>query len=708
MAISVGDKVQIRAGGRDVTNGLTAKKGRMYGEGGPYWATVEKIVKGWKTGSRWGLPATVTKYRCSNKGVVVWQVQLKDLIPKTVKKEKPKAKTKKKKSKKTKTPNKKPKVTATNRSRQGKSKKENENPNKKYAPWDSFWGDWTLGDDTTKLPDTVSVNPNNPRNPPKISNSMFSKDAGLSTPKWVQAKLTFLDYYGGNGGKEVNIDFGGDNGAYDTPVKLDNRSDLQVKKKISKYTARTVYVPRVPWVAQYKTSYQNQGRKAEMLNAEYKNGHYKASARMQNGEGFPKWADGARTTSRRPTASGGLKNGKFGNPYLYDYQIIPGDPKLSNMSDLEDNLTLVRKSFGIIIPDDNDTARSAKFYLYNRFKVPDISLAHNKTTTHVFFTRPDLNIINPSFSAGGGKTMVHDQVMNHTESAMIWRRYPEIFKLLADGSRVGDSNNFNMLLSNQVSSFSLTDESLATVRHGKSWREHEIVYGQNYTGRVAGEFTCTFDETSEYSVLNMLKLWMTYIDNVATGAWSPNYYYAKNEKRAGGEFDHVTNRELDYGASVYVFKCGPDGEDILYWSKYFGVFPIVSGSSALSWERSGQIGTTPSLNITFAYSMKRDMSPISLIEFNQNARAKGEQEYIPGYSYGNAGSIQPFVGCPYIQFQLKTPKMTDSQDGVYEGQRMSIRLKFKPDEDSSGQRSDKQLYTSNSGVATFPVGGDSD
>ena len=87
------------------------------------------------------------------------------------------------------------------------------------------------------------------------------------------------------------------------------------------------------------------------------------------------------------------------------------------------------------------------------------------------------------------------------------------------------------------------------------------------------------------------------------------------------EFETYINenysKTLDYGASVYVFKCGPDGEDVLYWSKYYGVFPTNTGASALSWNLSDSIGDAPKLNIKFKYSFKRDMSPISLFEFNR-------------------------------------------------------------------------------------------
>ena len=79
MSIQIGDRVQIKSGAIDVTNGKVAVKGKYYGEGGPLWCKVEAIIEDWKTNSRWSLPSSVTKVRCTYNGVVVWQVQPKDL-----------------------------------------------------------------------------------------------------------------------------------------------------------------------------------------------------------------------------------------------------------------------------------------------------------------------------------------------------------------------------------------------------------------------------------------------------------------------------------------------------------------------------------------------------------------------------------------------------------------------------------------------------
>jgi hypothetical protein len=652
MGFNVGDSVQIKAGGIDVTNGKKAKAGRLYGEGGPYWATIEKIVPGWATGSRWGLPATVTKYRCWNRGIVVWQVQEKDLVGKTNTEESAAAPVEEKGTD--------PLVndfnTGTNYS--DNDIEANGTP---YAP-EKDSSIWTGGEESIYLPDTDISKPKD-IDTPYISDSMFSSDASRQTPDYLSAELMFRSA----SGELIPVD------VVSRKVAGVRLTKEDIKKTITKYTSRRTWIPAAPWRAKYLTNMDKYGRVAELKNEEYTNGKLQKSSRLQNSENFPR-VESLKALNNMDIAE-------------YNYQIIPGDKNYSITKTLEDKLKQVRRAYGLMVHGDNDIARSVKFYMYNRYKVPDTNLAHNKTVTHIFFTRPDLNII----SSDVGTKLPNNQVLNHSESALIWRRYPEIFKLLTDCRRCKDNNNFNMLLSNQITSFSLLDESLDMIRAGRSWREHEIVYGQNYTGRTAGEFSCTFTETSEFSILNLIKMWMTYIDNISTGVWSPNY--------SGGEYNHAAHRALDYAASMYVFKCGPDGEDVLYWSKYYGVFPVANGASALSWERSSSTGNAPSLNINFAYSMKRDMNPISLLEFNHNAMidsSRLSKGWEAAWTLEQAGSSLPFVETPYIEISLTNPSFA-SANQVYKGQRTSIRLKYISD--TSSQRDTDVLYKSHHGLS---------
>lgn len=455
-------------------------------------------------------------------------------------------------------------------------------------------------------------------------------------------------------------------------------------------------------VAKHRTAWQNTNKRKEMLNED--------RTQIQNNYGFPYYS----------VSSSGLNAAK------YDYQIIPGDTRYSsgNIKTLESKLASARASLGIQVHGNNDIARAVKYYMYNRFKVPDSNMAYNRTFTHVFFTRPDLNILR----CGGGNVYgPATQVKNHSDTALLYRMNPYLFKLLTDRIRCGDSNNFNMLLSNQVESFTIEDENLNAMEVGKSWVGNTMYYGDQYTGRSAGEFRCSFRELQDLSIIKLMKLWCTYIDNVSRGAWSPSYdLHGSAMLSKYGNYgasvstdpvctdvnaSYVYSKTMDYAASAYVFTCGPDGESILYWSKYYGIFPANTGASMLSWDVNTPAGQENSkLDITFKYCYKKDLSPISLIEFNElggfsststsetygtyttNVKTGSEASFNPNYNH----SSRPFVGCPFIEFDANAGDPTGSlgRNADMFGNRASynIRLKFMRDADS--KLSDELLYRS--------------
>lgn len=388
-------------------------------------------------------------------------------------------------------------------------------------------------------------------------------------------------------------------------------------------------------------------------------------------------------------------------PAEYDYQIIPGDPRYPTMVTLEDKLKEARASLGIHVHGNNDIARAVKYNMYNRFKVPDHNLAFNKMTTHVFFTRPDLNLLD---CYNGSILGPVSQIKNHSDTSLLYKMNPYLFRLLTDFKRCGDNNNFNMLLSQQVTSFDIMDEELSTTEVGKSWNGNSMMYGDSYSGKSAGDFSCSFTELQDLSIIMLMKLWITYIANVSTGAWSPSYdlhgsftHGLQNMNYSIYQDDsYAYTRTLDYAASVYVFKCAPNGEDVLYWTKYFGVFPTSTGSSALSWDIGTGIGESPKLNIKFKYCYKRDMSPVSLVEFNALSgvnyfNRSAEASFNPNYGH----SSRPFVGAPFVELAIPydggTGALGKNAD-MFGKPRAQVKLKFLQTADA--RLSDDLLYRS--------------
>lgn len=384
----------------------------------------------------------------------------------------------------------------------------------------------------------------------------------------------------------------------------------------------------------------------------------------------------------------------------YDYRIIPNDPRYAKTQNLEDKLKVMRASLGLQVHGNNEIGREMKYYSYNRFKVPDINLAFNKSTTHVFFTRPDLNIL--TYAGNGLVGTINEQAKHSTDASILWSMNPSLFKLLTNCERCGDENNFNMLLSQQISSWEIPDDELKVSDVGKSYNNFSISYGETWNGRQGGILNCNFDELADLSVINLMRLWLMYIDKVSRGAWSPSYNlkgYGINT--SDHTASHVYMKALDYAASAYVFKCGPDGEDIIYWEKYYGVFPTKSGASGLSWNKSDPIGNKPNITIPIRYCWREPMSIVSLLEFNQAAHISGEKVYSsPSFNPNFNHSSRPYVGCPYIEFDLAENGDALKNNGVnYAYKKSHIRLKFK--NDIEGAPSDNTLFKSDLGKSSL-------
>lgn len=381
-------------------------------------------------------------------------------------------------------------------------------------------------------------------------------------------------------------------------------------------------------------------------------------------------------------------------PARYDYLIRPNDPNYAKASSLEDQLMEARAAFGLPVHGNEDMAKTMRYFLYNRFKVPDTNLAHNKSFTHIFFTRPDLNILEGPM----GNLTIAPQCRHHSETSMLWLQNPSLFKLLVNGKRCGDANNFNLLLSNAASAVAIEDETLSYIEAGRSWGEHAIQYGDGYTGQTAGELSVTFVDDKDYSVISLLKLWITYIHNVSRGAWIPSYNLEGNcnqvSKMINGS--HVYTRTLDYAASIDVIKVGEDGSEILYWTKYYGVFPITTGAGSLSWDSSGSPGDAPKPPIRFRYSYKRDRSPVDLLTFNRNAMVTAgtigrivdyERQWSDEFNHSN----RPFVGTPFIQFKLPSRSVALAHDEVVQQQTAKLRLQFLEAKSVIGDR-DRDIF----------------
>ena len=268
---------------------------------------------------------------------------------------------------------------------------------------------------------------------------------------------------------------------------------------------------------------------------------------------------------------------------------------------------------------------------YNRFKkaYPDDILT--KGFMHIFFSRPDLNLIN---SSGTG---LLNQCAVDPFFQFKCRQKPDLVRQLTKNS--GADHNFNMLLSNKAESFTSLDENIKYADYGKTFQNHSIMLGKGiFDSLIAGTFEVKYTDTRDLDILALHKMWIQYISNVYHGSWDPKIRY-------------VWKKIIDYAVSVEVVVTAEDFETILYWSKYYGVFPINVPYSALSWD-SGNLIIKPDFTITYGYSFREEWNPTSLIEVNMNCFKNTPQKsanYLPIFNtnYGRAGTT--WVGAPFIE-----------------------------------------------------------
>lgn len=264
----------------------------------------------------------------------------------------------------------------------------------------------------------------------------------------------------------------------------------------------------------------------------------------------------------------------------------------------------------------------------NKTAYPDKELT--KTFAYVFFTRPDLNILEPGVQAGD--FLLHSNVKADPKYAYLWRNNPNCLKSLI--TKGNSHHKFLVLLSNEAKSFEVSDLVLKTTEHGETYNGNKIIYGKtDHEANAAGEISIRYVDTVNLDIFKMHVVWTDYINKVSRGIFSPKREY-------------ITNRILDYACSCYYFLCGPDGSTILYWQKLTGVFPVNTGENTFSWD-SGTLLAKPEINIKYMYSMKTPMDIAHLQEFNSLTSNPGNK-LKNVYSKLNVQSGSTLTHSPYI------------------------------------------------------------
>ena len=274
---------------------------------------------------------------------------------------------------------------------------------------------------------------------------------------------------------------------------------------------------------------------------------------------------------------------------------------------------------------------------FNRFYsiFPDMEMP-NDLKSYVFFTRPELNVIdrsgNTSYSGKkGGLGLVNRNSQDNRLQHMAML-YPEMLQMLTkDYSEVHD---FIPYLQGRTESLQIPDYNIRTMDFSIPFFNYKFTYptvtNESLTG---GTFEATFREDADLRITNMMQFWVYYMDAVMKGIMFPSDY-------------HIHHNYYDFMCSVYEFVCDPTSERILYFAKYTGCYP--TGVPTSNFSHNIRSNVENRVSVTFNYIKVEHMEPRILKDFNSNSRPTGNRMPIYDDYFGVTG--QSLVGAPKVEW----------------------------------------------------------
>lgn len=342
-----------------------------------------------------------------------------------------------------------------------------------------------------------------------------------------------------------------------------------------------------------------------------------------------------------------IKNGARFDDKSLTYEMTYSD--LYKGSGIDDFLGPLHRSLHIYDSPKHDKEWYWHQYttFYNRFKVATVDDCLMRGFGHLFFTRPDCYLFDMS-ATGLQSNSLAPAIRLKPMFANAFTNMPDVIYELTQKftygllRQRGQSSHFMMSLSNKANNFSVNEDYVGTAAVGKTFTGFQIVYGKsNVESKANGSFSVEFTDDKSLHIYWVIRLWMEYISGCYRGTIVPQ------------EID-VINKIIDYCSSLYYIITDETGENIIYWEKYYGIFPSNISNDSLSWQNGDTI-KNPKFNVTFQYSFRTSMDPTLIAEFNYNAMAgsridnRSITSYTPTYDNNLGHVADSWVGVPFIE-----------------------------------------------------------
>ena len=277
---------------------------------------------------------------------------------------------------------------------------------------------------------------------------------------------------------------------------------------------------------------------------------------------------------------------------IYDSEYIKKKPEISTAE-----TTNLRKKEGIMNVTDSDL-----FDKFKRYNVIDPYNHMGLTKEFIFFTKPNLQIFSKAKETQG---WLRSYLINQPIFQDAYDKWPEVLTQLSSSY---SNNPFNTLLTNSVSAnIDLPDISTANdYETGKTILGSSIFYFcTSFESDENFEFSVEFTDSRNLDVYMWFKLFDEYERLKHFGRINQNF---END-----DYTYIFDKKIHDQFSLYKFIVSEDGESIVHYSKYTGVYPK-------SVPR-GSFGDMPAdgvfkFTVNFKAAFVEDMNPMIIVEFN--------------------------------------------------------------------------------------------
>lgn len=261
-----------------------------------------------------------------------------------------------------------------------------------------------------------------------------------------------------------------------------------------------------------------------------------------------------------------------------------------------------------------------------------------ETRQYIFFVRPELYLVDDAGNSGGKSG---DMVLSK-KSRTYWDPFMQYMKanhevilrsLTAEfgrvninnesvsGSGIGtagyggntvddngiqlDNHAFIPYLLGRAESLQIPDYQIKTFNLVQPYTKFSMPYSTSaIESQSGGTFDVAFREDSQFRIHKLFFTWLYYMDGVMRNRFRPKDKY-------------ILYNAFDYMSAVYHIVCDVTGVNILWFSKYTGVFPTSVPNSDLSFNRGGKTENT--ITIPFTYFYHEALNPQILTDFNYNS-----------------------------------------------------------------------------------------